>query len=72
MTETATEKFNNLSHQGHANQNYSESPSYTCQMAKIKNTINSLCWEDVEQEHSSIAGGSENLYSHFGNQYDSF
>ena len=29
--------------------------------------------EDVAQrEHSSIAGGSANLYSHFGNQYGSF
>jgi hypothetical protein len=29
--------------------------------------------KDVEQgERSSIAGGSANLYKHFGNQYGSF
>ena len=29
--------------------------------------------KNVEQgEHSFIAGGSVNLYSHFGNQYDGF
>jgi hypothetical protein len=29
--------------------------------------------KDVEQgEHSSIAGGSANLYNHFGNQLGSF
>ena len=29
--------------------------------------------DDVEKdEHSSIAGGSANLYNHSGNQYDSF
>jgi hypothetical protein len=28
---------------------------------------------DVEQgEHSSIAGGSSNLYNHFGNQFGGF
>jgi len=28
--------------------------------------------EDVEEGHSSIAGGSVNFYNHFGNQFDSF
>jgi hypothetical protein len=29
--------------------------------------------KDVERkEHSSIAGGSANLYNHFGNQFGSF
>jgi hypothetical protein len=29
--------------------------------------------EDVEQEeHSSVAGGSANLYNHYGNQFCSF
>ena len=32
-----------------------------------------LAGKDVEQgEHSSIAGGSANLYSHYGNQCRSF
>ena len=36
-------------------------------MAKIKNTNDSYAGEDVEKgEHSSTAGGSANLYSHFG------
>ena len=39
-------------------------------MAKIKNTKDS---ESVEQgEHSSIAGGSANLYNLFGNQFGIF
>ena len=38
-------------------------------MAKINNTSDSSCGEDVEQgEHSSIGGGSANLYSYYGNQ----
>ena len=41
-------------------------------MAKINNTSDSYADEDVEQrEHSSIAAGSANSYSHCGNQYDS-
>jgi hypothetical protein len=28
--------------------------------------------KNVKQENASIAGGSANLYSHFGNQYGSF
>jgi hypothetical protein len=39
-------------------------------MAKIKNTKTAHAGEDVEQgEYSSIAGGSTNLFSHYGNQY---
>ena len=37
-------------------------------MAKIKNSSDSMCCKDTEQEgHSSIPGGSANLYNHFGN-----
>ena len=39
-------------------------------IAKIKNTMTVYAGEDVEKgECYSIAGGSANLYSHFGNQY---
>ena len=38
------EMVNILSHQGNANQNGSEIPSYTCQMTKIKNTDENLFW----------------------------
>jgi hypothetical protein len=39
-------------------------------MAKINNTSDSPCFEGYGVgEHSSIAGGSANLYSHYGNQY---
>jgi hypothetical protein len=32
-----------------------------------------LAGKNVEQEdHSSIAGGNENLYNHFGNQFGGF
>jgi hypothetical protein len=38
-------------------------------MAKIKNSGDSRCWEDVEnEEHSSIVGGIASLYNHSGNQ----
>ena len=39
-------------------------------IAKIKNTIDSLCWRGLQKvEHSSTAGESANLYSHFRNKY---
>ncbi|EGW08660.1 hypothetical protein I79_010246 [Cricetulus griseus] len=39
-------------------------------MAKIKTPMTVYAGEDVEKgEHFSTAGGSANLYSHFGNQY---
>ena len=39
-------------------------------MAKSKTPITVHVGEDVEKgEHSSTAGRSANLYSHFGNQY---
>ena len=42
-------------------------------MTKIKIMRTSYVKEDVELgEHSSTAGGSGNLYSHFGNQYGGF
>ena len=41
---------------------------------KLKNSsLTAHGGEDVKQgEHSSIAGGSANLYNHFGNQFGSF
>jgi hypothetical protein len=39
-------------------------------MAKIKNSGDSKCGEDVEkEERSSIAGGIASLHNHSGNQY---
>jgi hypothetical protein len=39
-------------------------------MAKVKNTVTVHAGKDVEQgPHSSIDGGSTNVYSYFGNQY---
>ena len=62
--------FKVLSHQGHANQNDFEIPSYICQ---IKTQMTAHAGKDVEQgEHSFTAGGSANLYNHFGNKLDSF
>ena len=58
-TESLKEMLNILSHQGNANQNNSEIPA--------------RAEEGVEQgKPSSIAGGSEDLYNHFGNQFGSF
>ena len=38
-------------------------------MAKIKNSGDSRCWQDVEkEEHSSIVGGIASWYNHSGNQ----
>jgi hypothetical protein len=37
--------FNIPSHQGNANQNDPEVPPHTNRMAKIKNYINSTCWQ---------------------------
>jgi hypothetical protein len=42
-------------------------------MTKMKNTETEHIREDVKQgEHSSIAGGSANLHTHFGNQLGGF
>jgi hypothetical protein len=42
-------------------------------IAKIKNSRTAHAGNSVEQaEHASIAGGSTNLYKHFGNQFVSF
>jgi hypothetical protein len=42
-------------------------------MAKIKTSSDSTCWQGyVAREHSSIAGGSANLYYHSGNQFGIF
>jgi hypothetical protein len=39
-------------------------------MAKIKNSGDSRCWQDVEKEEdSSIAGGIASWYNHSGNQF---
>jgi hypothetical protein len=49
------------------NTNYFEISVYTCQMAKVK-IMWQLTGEDMEQlKYSSIAGRSENLYSHYEN-----
>jgi hypothetical protein len=40
-------------------------------MAKIKSQVTAHVGEDVEKEHSSIAGGIANLYNHFEIQSDS-
>jgi hypothetical protein len=40
-------------------------------MAKIKNSGDSRCGEDVEKvEHSSIAGGTASWYKYSRNQFD--
>ena len=42
-------------------------------MSKIKNSATAHAGKNVEQgEHSSIAGGSANLYNHSGNQFGGF
>jgi hypothetical protein len=42
-------------------------------MANINSTSDSLCWKDMGYKgHSSIAGGSPSMYSHYGNQYGIF
>jgi hypothetical protein len=39
-------------------------------MANIKNSCDNMCWRECEaKEHSSIPGGSANLYS-FGKKFD--
>jgi anaerobic selenocysteine-containing dehydrogenase len=45
----------------------------SARMTKIKGTCDSSCWRGCGAEvHSSIAGGSTHLNSHFGNQYGDF
>ena len=40
------------------------------QALRSKTQVTAHAGEDVEQgEHSSIAGGSANLYNHFGNEF---
>ena len=41
-------------------------------MTKINNTSDSSCRQrcGVRRTHSFITGGSVNMYSHYGNQYD--
>jgi hypothetical protein len=42
-------------------------------MTKIKNSRMAHAGKDMQQgEHYSIAGGSANLYNHFGSQFGSF
>jgi hypothetical protein len=70
---TLKEMLSILSHQGNTNQNYFEIPSYTCGVAKIKNTRDGSCWRGCGTgEHSSIASESRNLYSHCENHYGRF
>ena len=66
--------FNILSHQRNVNQNKSEILS-PVRIAKIKKKTQVIAHagKDVKQEeYSSIAGGSGNLYNHFGNQFGVF
>ena len=73
MSKKKNEMSNILSHQRDANQNDSEIPHKPVRMANIKNMLTVHDRQDVEQgEHSSIAGGSANLYRHHGNQYGDF
>ena len=67
--------FKILSHHRNPNQSNSEIPFHLTpvRMSMIKNTDDSLCWKGCRvRKHSSIAGESANLYSHFGNQYGDF
>ena len=58
--------FNNLSHQGSANQNNPEILPHTSQ----KTQVTADAGEDVEkEEHSSIAGEIASWYNHSGNQF---
>ena len=61
--------FQVLSYQGNANQNDSESPA---RMSKIKEHMIAHIGEGMEQENSSTAHWSANLYNHSGNQSGSF
>jgi hypothetical protein len=71
MAETLKEMFNILSNQGNANQNiFTLHPSEWLR-SKIQGAAHA--GEDADQgEHSSIAGGSANVYNHSGNQFSSF
>ena len=71
--ETLKEMFNILSHQGNANQNYFEISFYNIlhhsEWLRSTEQMTAHAVEDVEwEEPSSIAGGSTNSHSHYGNQ----
>jgi hypothetical protein len=75
--EALKERVNIPSHQGNANQNDSDSilppPEWLRLKQKHKTQGIDHAVEDVDKrDHSFIAGGSENLYNHFGNQFGSF
>jgi hypothetical protein len=57
-----------LSHQGNANQNYIEIPSYTCYNAKINNRSDSSCSGGCETEITLFhSDGKANTYNYYGN-----
>jgi hypothetical protein len=63
--------FNILSHIENANKVTLRIHHTAVRIAKMKMTAHA--GKDLEHtEHSSVAGRSVNLYSHFGNQYDGF
>jgi hypothetical protein len=69
MAKKLKEMFKVLSHQGYANQNNLEIPSYTNQNKWSKNSSDSTCDKDVgKEEHTYAAGGIANWYNHSGNQ----
>ena len=61
------EVFNALSYQGIANQNDPDISLYTHNYGKVQK-LNYV----EQEEHSSIDGGSINLYNCSGNQFGSF
>jgi len=63
--------FKVLSHQINANQNPEN--LIDIRITNVKTQTAAFTGDDVEQwEHSSIAGGSENLNNHSGNHSGSF
>ena len=62
--------FNILNHQGNAHKNTTrDSTSHQSEWLRSKIQVTADAGEDVEkEEHSSIVGGTANLYNHSGNQ----
>jgi hypothetical protein len=57
--------FNILNYQGNTNQNNTEIPPHISQ----KTLVTADSGDDVEKEHSSIAGVIASWYNHSGNQF---
>jgi hypothetical protein len=65
------EMFKVFSHQGNANQN--DSILHPSEWLRSKIQVTAHAGEDMEEEdHSSIADGNANLYSHSGKQSSGF